>query len=621
MQRCTTLLLAATALAAAGAASSADVEVMTQNQYVGTDLIALVTEPDFNAAVVDALQNRAESRPAERAKALAALIASRKPALVGLQEVYGFTCLEYPAVADGKGCDNPTIAGAFTDQLADTLAALGDDYVEAATVVDLDLPDGLTLPDGSPLPLPQPLPGIPITIDDMTVYLGVIDRDVILARKDVPYSVVPYNAICPLPAGDGCNYQTVASAELAVNVPGVGPVPVLVKFQRGFVGVDATAGRLALVRLRRTRTYENAARSFRRAGALTSSQRRPPSLLQFMLAGPAAGARPQDCLLVGDMNSDPRDEVFPTVPPGYPSIVAVPPYQQYTALASFTDIWTKRPGAATGKGAPLVGFSSLPGRRPAQSEVGPVRAGRPDSRSHRQGKSRRHGCSASPSRTRRRRSASACGRRTMRPSRHACSTDRNLVESRASRVIAGRPFPFPSHSLSRLRGHGRTHQGSLHRAIVGLAVGDALGTTLEFRRPGSFTPIDDMVGGGPFNLEPGFWTDDTSMALCLADSLAEVRLIRRDRPDAALPALVQRRPLVDRTGSCFDIGNTTRAGPLRPSQRTGDPCVRIDQSTQSRQRFADATGAGARVFPGRPGASDRIRRGKLAHHPRCADRS
>ena len=57
------------------------------------------------------------------------------------------------------------------------------------------------------------------------------------------------------------------------------------------------------------------------------------------------------------MNSDPRDEVFPTVPPGYPSIVAVPPYQQYTALASFTDIWTKRPGAATGKGAPLVGFS------------------------------------------------------------------------------------------------------------------------------------------------------------------------------------------------------------------------------------------------------------------------
>ncbi|MBK5106903.1 MAG: ADP-ribosylglycohydrolase family protein, partial [Anaerolineales bacterium] len=52
--------------------------------------------------------------------------------------------------------------------------------------------------------------------------------------------------------------------------------------------------------------------------------------------------------------------------------------------------------------------------------------------------------------------------------------------------------------------------------LLGLAVGDALGTTLEFRSPGSFAPIQDMVGGGPFSLSPGEWTDDTSMALCLA---------------------------------------------------------------------------------------------------------
>ena len=66
--------------------------------------------------------------------------------------------------------------------------------------------------------------------------------------------------------------------------------------------------------------------------------------------------------------------------------------------------------------------------------------------------------------------------------------------------------------------------GSLDRAIgalVGLACGDALGTTLEFRSPGSFEPIDDIVGGGPFDLEPGQWTDDTSMALCLAESIIE----------------------------------------------------------------------------------------------------
>src|SRR3954471_12555069 len=56
-------------------------------------------------------------------------------------------------------------------------------------------------------------------------------------------------------------------------------------------------------------------------------------------------------------------------------------------------------------------------------------------------------------------------------------------------------------------------------ALVGLAVGDALGTTLEFKRPGTFAPIDDMVGGGPFRLQPGQWTDGTSMALCLGESL------------------------------------------------------------------------------------------------------
>ena len=40
-------------------------------------------------------------------------------------------------------------------------------------------------------------------------------------------------------------------------------------------------------------------------------------------------------------------------------------------------------------------------------------------------------------------------------------------------------------------------------ALVGLAVGDALGTTLEFKAPGTFRPIDDMIGGGPFKLTPG----------------------------------------------------------------------------------------------------------------------
>lgn len=60
-------------------------------------------------------------------------------------------------------------------------------------------------------------------------------------------------------------------------------------------------------------------------------------------------------------------------------------------------------------------------------------------------------------------------------------------------------------------------QGSL----IGLAVGDAIGTTVEFKQRGTFPRLEDIVGGGPFNLLPGQWTDDTSMALCLAQSLVD----------------------------------------------------------------------------------------------------
>lgn len=100
-------------------------------------------------------------------------------------------------------------------------------------------------------------------------------------------------------------------------------------------------------------------------------------------------------------------------------------------------------------------------------------------------------------------------------------------------------------------------------ALVGLAAGDAVGTTLEFKRPGTFQPIDDMVGGGPFGLTTGQWTDDTSMALCLAESIIESggdldpadQLTRYHRwwKDGHLSS----------TGVCFDIGITTTKAILR----------------------------------------------------------
>ena len=105
--------------------------------------------------------------------------------------------------------------------------------------------------------------------------------------------------------------------------------------------------------------------------------------------------------------------------------------------------------------------------------------------------------------------------------------------------------------------------------LLGLAVGDALGTTLEFKSPGSFEPIDDMVGGGPFGLKPGYWTDDTSMALCLAVSLTETGgFDPRDQMERYVRWW--REGYMSPTGTCFDIGITVRDA-LSRFERTGEP--------------------------------------------------
>jgi ADP-ribosyl-[dinitrogen reductase] hydrolase len=91
--------------------------------------------------------------------------------------------------------------------------------------------------------------------------------------------------------------------------------------------------------------------------------------------------------------------------------------------------------------------------------------------------------------------------------------------------------------------------------LLGLAVGDALGTTLEFKAPGSFKPIEDMVGGGPFRLQPGQWTDDTSMALCLAESLlCHDGFNAQDQMERYVRWWKEGH--WSSTGKCFDIGGT-----------------------------------------------------------------
>jgi len=105
--------------------------------------------------------------------------------------------------------------------------------------------------------------------------------------------------------------------------------------------------------------------------------------------------------------------------------------------------------------------------------------------------------------------------------------------------------------------------------LLGLACGDAVGTRVEFAERGSFTPVTDMLGGGPFRLQPGQWTDDTSMALCLATSLVEC---------SGFDALDQMRRYLawyqhgylSSTGACFDIGGATRSA-LERFEQSGEP--------------------------------------------------
>jgi ADP-ribosylglycohydrolase len=117
-------------------------------------------------------------------------------------------------------------------------------------------------------------------------------------------------------------------------------------------------------------------------------------------------------------------------------------------------------------------------------------------------------------------------------------------------------------------------------SLLGMAAADAVGTTVEFKPAGTFAPLDDMVGGGPFNLKPGQWTDDTSMALCLAQSLVERQCFD---PIDQLQRYLRwyRQGYMSSSGVCFDIGNTTRAA-LQRFEQTGQPyCGVTDPYTAS----------------------------------------
>lgn len=106
-------------------------------------------------------------------------------------------------------------------------------------------------------------------------------------------------------------------------------------------------------------------------------------------------------------------------------------------------------------------------------------------------------------------------------------------------------------------------------ALLGLVVGDAVGASVEFQPRDSFPPVTDMMAGGPFDLQRGQWTDDTSMALCLAESLIErVGFAPSDQLDRY--SRWWREGHLSSKDYCFDIGHATRKA-LEAYQASGSP--------------------------------------------------
>ncbi len=326
------------------------IDVMTQNQYLGADLVpvveagaAITSDPAtlvaFNTALLNALGSVAANLPQQRFHALAREILWRRPHVVGLQEVFEFACTPPPPgdpnVPAGNGCLYGPIAGAFNDHLAGTLDALYGTYAAKAMVKNLDIT----------LPIVTPMGG---------AYVTVIDRDVILVRRDLAgtAAVVPYQGFCRFPSVDGCNYDFVATTS-------IGGQPV--RIERGFVGIDLAVGGSKY-------RVVNTHLEVREPDGLNPYSRIVQSAQAYQLIATTTATTPSDrkLIVVGDINSDPRDPLL-EVPRelqfayGLPPVI-VPPYTQFAAPVSvggagFTDTWTMRPGAQNGQSAPLIGFS------------------------------------------------------------------------------------------------------------------------------------------------------------------------------------------------------------------------------------------------------------------------
>lgn len=138
----------------------------------------------------------------------------------------------------------------------------------------------------------------------------------------------------------------------------------------------------------------------------------------------------------------------------------------------------------------------------------------------------------------------------------------------------------PASSTPRSRARG---------SLLGMAVGDALGAAVEFQSPGSFVPVTDYRGDGPHRLNPGEWTDDTSMALALADSIARAGWDLNDQARRYTAWREQGEYSVN--DRCFDIGITVSSA-LSRFRNSGDA-----RTSASQESSASGNGSIMRLAP------------------------
>jgi hypothetical protein len=326
MKHRTRILLVTALFTVLASAASAEIDVMLQNQYLGTDLTPVITSPPelVNDRVVEALENIAASLPAERLERLARLIADRAPHAVVLNEAFAFSCTDLSGTPENQGCGNQRISGAFVDFLERTESNLGGAYVTKGRVRNFNIE------------------GLPFQIDGYWAFLSVEDRDAILVRSDV----APASAPVPLALGicreslEGCNYQAVPTIDTAL-----GPVTI----ERGYVAVDMPVD---------GENYRVYGTHLEVRQIVPGPAGEPTRVLQRLQAAELAAtatsfpvAPGTRTLVIGDINSAPTDELDFVASPVGP----LPPPYVIFSKAGFTDVWTLRPGAANGRGAPVVG--------------------------------------------------------------------------------------------------------------------------------------------------------------------------------------------------------------------------------------------------------------------------